>query len=69
MDRPDIERLIDFIRVGFNHVGGITPGLKIAVWQKRSRANRLARPGNIVLSTMQPGHVDLTYRISAFRKM
>jgi mannonate dehydratase len=56
------DRLIDFIRVGFNHVGGITPGLKIA---------RLAEafgvrtgwhgPGNIdPINHAAQGHVDLT---------
>lgn len=56
------DRQIDFIRVGFNHVGGITPGLKIA---------RLAEafgvrtgwhgPGNIdPINHAAQGHVDLT---------
>lgn len=56
------DRLIDFIRVGFNHVGGITPGLKIA---------RLAEafgvrtgwhgPRNIdPINHAAQGHVDLT---------
>src|ERR1700676_1280366 len=39
------DRLIDFIRVGFNHVGGITPGLKIApAGGNLGCANGLARP-------------------------
>ena len=43
------DRLIDFIRVGFNHVGGITPGLKIA---------RLAEAFGVRTGWHGPGHID-----------
>ena len=55
-------RLIDFIRVGFNHVGGITPGLKIARLAEAFGVRTAWHgPGNIdPINHVAQGHVDLT---------
>jgi mannonate dehydratase len=55
------DRQVDFIRVGFNHVGGITPGLKIARLAE-AFGSRTAwhGPGNIdPINHAAQGHVDL----------
>jgi mannonate dehydratase len=56
------DRLIDFIRVGFNHVGGITPGLKIAHLAEAFGVRTAWHgPGNIdPINHAAQGHVDLT---------
>jgi mannonate dehydratase len=56
------ERQIDFIRVGFNHVGGITPGLKIAHLAEAFGVRTAWHgPGNIdPINHAAQGHVDLT---------
>ena len=56
------DRLIDFIRVGFNHVGGITPGLKIARLAEAFGVRTAWHgPGNIdPINHAAQGHVDLT---------
>jgi mannonate dehydratase len=56
------DRLIDFIRVGFNHVGGITPGLKIArLAEAFGVRSAWHGPGNIdPIGHAAQGHVDLT---------
>jgi mannonate dehydratase len=56
------DRLIDFIRVGFNHVGGITPGLKIARLSEAFGVRTAWHgPGNIdPINHAAQGHVDLT---------
>jgi len=56
------DRLIDFIRVGFNHVGGITPGLKIARLSEAFGVRSAWHgPGNIdPINHAAQGHVDLT---------
>lgn len=55
-------RLIDFIRIGFNHVGGITPGLKIARLAEAFGVRTAWHgPGNIdPINHAAQGHVDLT---------
>lgn len=56
------DRMIDFIRVGFNHVGGITPGLKIArLAEAFGVRTAFHGPGNIdPINHAAQGHVDLT---------
>ncbi len=56
------DRLIDFIRIGFNHVGGITPGLKIARLSEAFGVRTAWHgPGNIdPIGHAAQGHVDLT---------
>jgi mannonate dehydratase len=56
------DRLIDFIRVGFNHVGGVTPGLKIArLAEAFGVRTAFHGPGNIdPINHAAQGHVDLT---------
>ena len=55
-------RQIDFIRVGFNHIGGITPGLKIArLAEAFGVRSGWHGPGNIdPVNHAAQGHVDLT---------
>jgi mannonate dehydratase len=52
---------VDFIRVGFNHVGGITPGLKIARLAEAFGVRTAWHgPGNIdPINHAAQGHVDL----------
>jgi mannonate dehydratase len=56
------DRLIDFIRVGFNHIGGITPGLKLARLAEAFGVRTAWHgPGNIdPINHAAQGHVDLT---------
>jgi mannonate dehydratase len=56
------DRQIDFIRCGFNHVGGITPGLKIARLAEAFGVRTAWHgPGNIdPIGHTSQGHVDLT---------
>ena len=55
------DRLIDFIRVGFNHIGGITPGLKLAHLSEAFGVRTAWHgPGNIdPINHAAQGHVDL----------
>src|SRR6266705_3282835 len=55
------DRLIDFIRIGVNHVGGITPGLKIAHLAEAFGVRTAWHgPGNIdPINHAAQGHVDL----------
>jgi mannonate dehydratase len=56
------DKQIDFIRVGFNHVGGLTPGLKIARLAEAFGVRTAWHgPGNIdPINHAAQGHVDLT---------
>jgi mannonate dehydratase len=56
------DRLIDFIRVGFNHIGGVTPGLKLARLAEAFGVRTAWHgPGNIdPINHAAQGHVDLT---------